>query len=161
MCRGFESLLRYHQSPHPFDAIGVGTFAKYRIQAPCNLDLNGAGFGGIAVDGHRLDEFPYGFRAFPLARTHAFRQCILQAFQLLFVSLQDRWMQRDNLEGRWGFCQFCKNRLALMVEFRRTRTDYVGIPDALGEMIDQPVDLALELIGTALKPNSIGVGLRR
>ncbi|WP_342022008.1 hypothetical protein [Nitratireductor soli] len=161
MCRGFESLLRYHQSPHPFDPIGVSALAKDRIQAPCNLHLDGAGFGGIAVDGNRLDEVPYGFRAFPVARPHACRQRVLQGVELLFIALQDSGVQRYNLEGRWGFCQFCKNRLALMVEFRRTRTDHVGIPDALGEMIDQPVDLALELIGTALKPNSIGVGLRR
>ena len=98
MCRGFESLLRYHQSPHPFDAIGVCAFAKDRIQAPCNLDFDHARFGGIAVVRDRFDEFSYGLRAFPIARTDAFRECILQAFELLFVALQDRWMQRDDLE---------------------------------------------------------------
>ncbi|WP_308788782.1 hypothetical protein [Pelagibacterium lentulum] len=69
-------------------------------------------------------------------------------------------MQRNDFEGRWGFCQFCKNRLALMVEFRRTGTDHIWIADALSEMVDQPVDLALELFGPALKPSSIGIGLR-
>ncbi|MEO9615240.1 MAG: hypothetical protein ABJG86_20650 [Nitratireductor sp.] len=161
MCRGFESLLRYHQSPHPFDAIGIGTFAKDRIQASCNLDFDRARFGGIAVDRDRFDEFPYGFRAFPIARTDAFRECIFQIFELLFVALQDGGMQRNYLEGRWGFCQFCKNRLALMVKFRRTGTDHIWIADALSEMIDKPVDLALELFGPALKPSSIGIGLRR
>ncbi|WP_371636329.1 hypothetical protein [Stappia sp. P2PMeth1] len=69
-------------------------------------------------------------------------------------------MQRDDLEGGWSFLQLSKNGLALVVEFRRAGTDHIWIADALGEMIDQPVDLALELIGTAFKPGSIGVGLR-
>ncbi|MFN3954491.1 MAG: hypothetical protein ACK4LQ_08560 [Pararhodobacter sp.] len=70
-------------------------------------------------------------------------------------------MQRDNLERGRSFLELSKHRLALMVEFRRAGADHIWISDALGEMIDQPVDLALEFIRAALKPNSVGVGLRR
>ncbi|WP_349365471.1 MAG: hypothetical protein ABL311_10835 [Nitratireductor rhodophyticola] len=70
-------------------------------------------------------------------------------------------MQRDDLERGRSFLKLSKHRLALVVEFRRAGADHIWIADALGEMIDQPVDLALELVGTALKPCSIGVGLRR
>ncbi|TWG97176.1 hypothetical protein L598_002200000600 [Mesorhizobium sp. J18] len=70
-------------------------------------------------------------------------------------------MQRDDLECGRSFLQLSKHRLALVVEFRRAGTDHIWIADALGEMIDQPVDLAFELIGTVLKTRSIGIGLRR
>lgn len=48
-----------------------------------------------------------------------------------------------------------------MKEIRRAETDRVRIANTVGEAIDQPVDLALELIGRAFKPHSIGTGLGR
>ncbi|WP_229448606.1 hypothetical protein [Nitratireductor sp. B36] len=83
----------------------------------------------------------------------------MKDFELLLIALQDGGMQRNDLEGRWSFLQLCKNRLALMVEFSRAGTDHIRIANTFGEMIDQTVDLALELLGAALKPNSISIGL--
>ena len=61
-------------------------------------------------------------------------------------------MQRDDLERGRSFLQLNKHRLALVVEFRRAGADHIWITDALGEMIDQPVDLAMAL----LAPNGAG-----
>ena len=58
MCRGFESLLRYHLAPHSPDLVGVRLFTEKRSQAAGYLDLNSAGTGLVPEHGDRVDQIP-------------------------------------------------------------------------------------------------------
>jgi hypothetical protein len=72
LCRGFESLLRYHLSPHSLDPIGVGSLAEERRQAPGDLDLDAARAGGVAGNSDSLDQVSHRLGGFRIARADAF-----------------------------------------------------------------------------------------
>ncbi|MGA7655593.1 MAG: hypothetical protein WCA96_02260 [Methylocella sp.] len=92
MCRGFESLLRYHLSPHSLDAIGIGRRAEERRQPPRNLNFDATWAGGVAEHRDSLYQIPHRFRPVRVTGIYAFGQSVLKLPQLFGIAFEHCWM---------------------------------------------------------------------
>ncbi|MGH6834156.1 MAG: hypothetical protein ACREC9_01115 [Methylocella sp.] len=146
MCRGFESLLRYHLSPHSFDAVRVGLFAQEGGQASCYLDLDPSRLRRGTEHGDAFDQITHGLSAFRVACHDPPGQGLLKACELLLVAHQHRWVQRDHLGQRRRRFEFSSDALAFYMESGRPRPEHGRIAMAPRDCVNQPVDFSRELV---------------
>ena len=91
MCRGFESLLRYHLSPHSFHAIRIGVLSKECRQPPRDFNLHASESGRIPEDSNSVDKFANGSGTLRIPFPNTLAECLLQPRKLPLIPGKNHW----------------------------------------------------------------------